>query len=274
MITTGQDDISNTVAGAGEVLDEWLSDGKLPQGVELSSWYDRSTMIKERLQLLAKNALSGAAIVFLLLALFLNLTVAFWVAMGLPFIFFGALYFMGDSYFGAGLSLNEFTTFGFIMALGIVVDDAVVVGESVFTLRSRDGDTLENTIKGTLRVALPTLFGVFHHGGGFLRHFPDQRAPGGDLRPVRPGGGHLPDSFDHRVETDSARAPGPSEHPAEKPARTRPCESGRFFKTPPPRGWTGSTSIATGGSSKRPFDTGTRWRFCLWPFFCWWSPCL
>ena len=161
VITTGQDDISNTVAGAGEVLDEWLSDGKLPQGVELSSWYDRSTMIKERLQLLAKNALSGAAIVFLLLALFLNLTVAFWVAMGLPFIFFGALYFMGDSYFGAGLSLNEFTTFGFIMALGIVVDDAVVVGESVFTLRSRDGDTLENTIKGTLRVALPTLFGVF-----------------------------------------------------------------------------------------------------------------
>ncbi|RJP74758.1 MAG: efflux RND transporter permease subunit [Desulfobacteraceae bacterium] len=160
VITTGQDDISDSVAGARKVVQEWLDNGNLPKGVELTGWYDRSTMITERLQLLGKNALSGFAMVFILLALFLNLTVAFWVAMGLPFIFFGALYFMGDSFAGAGLSLNEFTTFGFIMALGIVVDDAVVVGESVYTLRSGKGDTVENTIKGTLRVALPTLFGV------------------------------------------------------------------------------------------------------------------
>ncbi len=159
VITTGQDDISKTVAAAREVLETWKMGGNLPQGIQLADWYDRSTMIVERLQLLAKNALTGFAIVFLILALFLNLTVAFWVAMGLPFIFFGTLFFMGDSF--TGLSLNEFTTFGFIMALGIVVDDAVVVGESVFTTRSREGDTLNNTIKGTLRVAVPTLFGVF-----------------------------------------------------------------------------------------------------------------
>ena len=66
---------------------------------------------------------------------------------------------MGDSF--AGLSLNEFTTFGFVMALGIVVDDAVVIGESIYTLRSKEGDSIENTIKGTLKVAMPTLFGVF-----------------------------------------------------------------------------------------------------------------
>ncbi len=160
VITTGQDDISDSVAGARQVVEKWLDNGKLPQGVELTGWYDRSTIIMERLQLLGKNALSGFAIVFVLLALFLNLTVAFWVAMGLPFIFFGALYFMGDGFAGVGLSLNEFTTFGFIMALGIVVDDAVVIGESIYTLRSTKGDTVENTIKGTLQVALPTLFGV------------------------------------------------------------------------------------------------------------------
>jgi len=158
VITTGQDDISDSVAGAKKVVEEWRDAGKLPKGVELTSWYDRSTMITERLQLLVKNALSGILMVFILLALFLNLTVAFWVAMGLPFIFFGTLYFMGDSF--AGLSLNEFTTFGFIMALGIVVDDAVVIGESIFATRRGRGDTVESTIEGAQRVAMPTLFGV------------------------------------------------------------------------------------------------------------------
>ncbi|WP_320040612.1 efflux RND transporter permease subunit [uncultured Desulfobacter sp.] len=117
LYSTGQDDISRTVAGAKKVVGQFRKSGSLPDNVTLTSWYDRSTTIIERLELLA---------------MFLNLTVAFWGAIGLPFIFFGTLYFMGDSF--AGLSLNEFTTFGFMMALGIVVDDAV---------------------------AVPTLFGVF-----------------------------------------------------------------------------------------------------------------
>ncbi|WP_036682874.1 efflux RND transporter permease subunit [Pelobacter seleniigenes] len=159
IITTGQDDISDSVAGARQVVADWIAAGQLPQGIKLANWYDRSTIITERLQLLVKNAITGILMVFVLLALFLNLTVAFWVAMGLPFIFFGTIYLMGDAF--AGLSLNEFTTFGFIMALGIVVDDAVVIGESVYTFRSSQGDTVENTIAGTMRVALPTMFGVF-----------------------------------------------------------------------------------------------------------------
>jgi len=158
VITTGQDDISRTVAGAKKVVAEFKNSGSLPDNVKLTSWYDRSTTIIERLKLLAENALTGFVIVFVLLAMFLNISVAFWVAMGLPFIFFGTLYFMGDSF--AGLSLNEFTTFGFIMALGIVVDDAVVIGESIYTLRAKEGDTIENTIRGTQAVAVPTLFGV------------------------------------------------------------------------------------------------------------------
>ncbi len=159
VITTGMDDISDSATSARKVAEQWQAGSKLVEGVELATWYDRSTSINQRLQLLIKNALTGIALVFILLAVFLNLTVAFWVAMGLPFIFFGTLYCMGTSFIG--LTLNEFTTFGFIMALGIVVDDAVVVGESVYTQRAKYGDTIENTIKGTLRVALPTIFGVF-----------------------------------------------------------------------------------------------------------------
>ncbi|WP_111498551.1 efflux RND transporter permease subunit [Marinobacter bohaiensis] len=159
IVTTGTDDISDSVNGAREVVQQWRDDGKLPETVQLATWYDRSTSINERLQLLIDNALFGILLVFALLALFLNLRVAFWVAMGLPFVFFGTLYFMGEPFLG--LTLNEFTTFGFIMALGIVVDDAVVVGESVYAVRRAEGDTLRNTVRGTMRVAVPTLFGVF-----------------------------------------------------------------------------------------------------------------
>ncbi|HBF09493.1 MAG TPA: acriflavine resistance protein B, partial [Gammaproteobacteria bacterium] len=159
VITTGQDDISDSVTAAKKVVQQWHDSNRLPQGVELASWYDRSESINSRLELMVKNAITGVALVFILLAVFLNLTVAFWVAMGLPFIFFGTLFLMGDSF--VGLSLNEFTTFGFIMALGIVVDDAVVVGESVYTTKKNEGDSLLNTVKGTMKVAVPTLFGVF-----------------------------------------------------------------------------------------------------------------
>ena len=159
VVTPGNGDITRTVAAAKEVMAHWQDSGKLPLGVKMASWRDRSTSINDRLNLLTKNALTGIALVFILLALFLNLKVAFWVAAGLPFICLGALYFMGDTYMG--LTLNEFTTFGFIMALGIVVDDAVVVGESVYSERARHGDTIANTIRGTHKVAVPTLFGVF-----------------------------------------------------------------------------------------------------------------
>lgn len=151
-------DVTKMVEQAHEVVDEWHEKGLLPQGVEIETWYDKSTLITERLTLLTNNALMGIALVFVTLALFLNLRVAFWVAAGLPFIFFGTLYFMTDSY--TNMTLNEMTTFGFIMALGIVVDDAVVVGESVYSTRKQYGDTLQNTILGTHKVAIPTLFGV------------------------------------------------------------------------------------------------------------------
>ncbi|WP_317932925.1 efflux RND transporter permease subunit [Halioxenophilus sp. WMMB6] len=159
VVTAGDGDITDTANAAREVVAEWLGEGKLPAAVSLTSWFDSSTNINDRLDLMVRNAIGGIVLVFILLALFLNVRVALWVAAGLPFIFFGTLYLMGDS--GLGLTLNSFTTFGFIMALGIVVDDAVVVGESVYTTRRAHGDTLANTVLGTQKVAVPTLFGVF-----------------------------------------------------------------------------------------------------------------
>lgn len=159
VLATGTTDISNAVSAAKSITQEWLNSGRLPPNVSLSTWYDRSESINDRINLMMENAVTGILLVFVLLAIFLNITVAFWVAMGLPFIFFGTLFIMGRE--SIDLTLNLFTTFGFIMALGIVVDDAVVVGESVYTVRSKEGDSLSSTIKGTMRVAIPTLFGVF-----------------------------------------------------------------------------------------------------------------
>lgn len=166
IVMDSRGDITKLVEQAKEVVETWNTSNYLPENVKLTTWYDSSTIIKSRLSLLLKNAMTGIALVFIILALFLNLRVALWVAMGLPFVFFGTLYFMTDSY--AGLTINQMTTFGFIMALGIVVDDAVVVGESIYSTRRSDGDTLENTVKGTLKVAVPTVFGVLTTVAAFV----------------------------------------------------------------------------------------------------------
>jgi multidrug efflux pump subunit AcrB len=160
------DDVTAIVEQSKEVIEKWHERGLLPTNVDLTSWYDSSVMIKERLDLLIKNAVSGIVMVFIILAIFLNLRVAFWVAAGLPFIFFGTLIFMTERF--TGLTINAMTTFGFIMALGIVVDDAVVIGESIYDTRRKDGDTLANTVRGTLKVAVPTIFGVLTTVAAFM----------------------------------------------------------------------------------------------------------
>jgi multidrug efflux pump subunit AcrB len=130
----------------------------LPQGVKLSVWADSSHYIAERLNLLRLNAIQGLILVFALLALFLDLKLAFWVAMGVPVSVAGALAVMGSRW--VDYSLNDITTFGLIIALGILVDDAVVIGESVFAERRRNRDPVAGTEKGVQRVATATIFGV------------------------------------------------------------------------------------------------------------------
>lgn len=131
---------------------------RLPDNIKVEVWNDQSHYIANRLTLLLDNSLMGILLVMFLLALFLNVRLAFWVGAGLPVIFAGAMLLMGPNF--SNLSLNELTTFGFIIALGIVVDDAVVVGESIYSEREKRGATLHSTIRGAQRVTVPTVFGV------------------------------------------------------------------------------------------------------------------
>ena len=132
---------------------------QLPQGMMIDVWGETSIYMKARLSLLATNAWQGLLIVFVLLALFLNYRLAFWVAMGIPISLAGTLVLMGDAFLG--YSLNDITTFGMIVVLGILVDDAIVVGESVFETRGRIKDPVEGTIQGVHRVSTATVFGCF-----------------------------------------------------------------------------------------------------------------
>ncbi len=146
-------DISRTVRRFIEVRSDTL-----PPGVELNIWFDSSTLLKGRLSLMLRNALVGGALVFLALALFLRLKLAFWVMMGLPVCFLGALWVMTLPFFD--VSINMITLFGFIVVLGIVVDDAIVIGENVFTVTRAEGHSTENVIKGAREVATAATFGV------------------------------------------------------------------------------------------------------------------
>ncbi|MCF6211921.1 MAG: efflux RND transporter permease subunit [Gammaproteobacteria bacterium] len=146
-------DISSAVKKTVERLQTTL-----PPEVKLSTWADSSHYISERLHLLKNNALLGLLLVFILLAIFLNLKLAFWVAMGVPISIMGALAVMGSPW--VDYSLNDITTFGFIIALGILVDDAVIVGESIFQERKRFNDPVKGTVKGVHRVATATIFGI------------------------------------------------------------------------------------------------------------------
>jgi multidrug efflux pump subunit AcrB len=131
---------------------------QLPSNVQVSVWGDSASYISDRLALLQTNGFQGLLLVALMLSIFLNVRLAFWVAMGIPISVMGAIAVSGSRW--VDYSLNDVTTFGLIIALGILVDDAVVVGESVFEEREKDGDPVEATERGVNRVAVATVFGV------------------------------------------------------------------------------------------------------------------
>jgi multidrug efflux pump subunit AcrB len=128
----------------------------MPVGVELSYWRDQSRPVRERLSNLTENMIQGGICVFIALALFLRLSLAFWGCTGIPIAFAGGIIVMHY----AGFSINMFSLFGFIVVLGIVVDDAIVVGESVFSRWKTTDDNTEAAILGTRDVSTPVTFGV------------------------------------------------------------------------------------------------------------------
>ena len=128
----------------------------LPPGVEVDIWKDDSVEVSGRLGLMIENALLGLALVLVALALFLEIRLALWVAVGLAVSFIGAFLFMEL----LGVSVNMFSLMALVLALGIVVDDAIVVGESVFSERERGVRGVAAAIQGTRRVSSPVLFSV------------------------------------------------------------------------------------------------------------------
>lgn len=138
--------------------------GSLPQGFELSYWDDDSEIVKSRLSTLTTNALQGGILVLALLTLFLRPAIAFWVFIGIPVSFMGA--FLAMPFFG--VTLNIMSLFGFILVLGIVVDDAIVTGENVYTHLKTAKSGEEAAIRGTLEVATPVTFGVLTTVAAFL----------------------------------------------------------------------------------------------------------
>lgn len=131
---------------------------QLPSGTQITVWGDSASYITDRLALLKSNGVQGLLLVTLILSVFLNVRLAFWVAMGIPVSVMGALAVAGSSWID--YSLNDITTFGLIIALGILVDDAVVVGESVFEQRRKHQDSFKGTEAGVEKVAVATVFGV------------------------------------------------------------------------------------------------------------------
>jgi multidrug efflux pump subunit AcrB len=128
----------------------------MPAGVTLGYWRDRSRIVKLRLDTLINNALQGGVLVFLCLALFLRLSVALWVCVGIPISFMGALALLPD----LGISINLMSLFAFILVLGIVVDDAIVTGENIYTHLKRSESSLEAAVRGAQEVAVPVTFGL------------------------------------------------------------------------------------------------------------------
>ena len=136
----------------------------LPQGFYLSYWDDDSEVVKSRIATLTSNALQGGILVLGLLTLFLRPAIAFWVFIGIPVSFMGA--FMAMAAFG--VTINVISLFGFILVLGIVVDDAIVTGENVYTHLKTAKSGEEAAIKGTQEVATPVTFGVLTTVAAFL----------------------------------------------------------------------------------------------------------
>ena len=128
----------------------------LPKGMQLKPLVDMTYYLNARLDMMLSNLFQGSILVALMLTIFLRFRLAFWVMIGLPVCFLGAVMLMPT----LGITVNIMSLFAFIMVLGIVVDDAIVIGESVYSEVERTGGGVDNVVRGAQRVATPATFGV------------------------------------------------------------------------------------------------------------------
>ncbi len=136
----------------------------LPTGIETAVLKDFAEIYDQRAELLTRNGLMGLMLVLILLGVFLELRLAFWVMMGIPISFLGAIMLMPVF----GLSLNMMTMFAFILALGIVVDDAIVVGENIYHHHQNGEKFLKASMVGAKEVASPVGFSILTNVVAFI----------------------------------------------------------------------------------------------------------
>lgn len=134
----------------------YIDDLELPHGYRAEIFDDESVLVSERLDTLTSNALQGLALVFIVLALFLEIRLALWVALGIPVSIGVAFIVMAQ----AGVSLNMVSTFAFLLGLGIVVDDAIIIGENIYRHREMGKSPHRAAIDGTSEVAGPVIAAV------------------------------------------------------------------------------------------------------------------
>jgi multidrug efflux pump subunit AcrB len=141
-------------------VNEYLDEKRktIPANLSIDTWGDSSFYLADRLSMMLKNMAFGALLVFIVLSLFLRVKLAFWVILGLPVCFLGTLMVMPASQID--VSINMLSLFGFILVLGIVVDDAIIMGESAYSEIDKKGHSADAVIRGVKKVAMPATFGV------------------------------------------------------------------------------------------------------------------
>lgn len=151
---------NQSVIDIAKTVKNYIADkqSSLPPGVELTYWRDHAKSIKIRLSTLLNSAIQSMLLIFIVLTLFLRLSIALWVSVGIPVAIIGSFTMMPIM----GISINYTSVGAFIMVLGLVVDDAIVTGESIYSrLRNKlDSDPTIAAIKGTQEVAVPVTFGM------------------------------------------------------------------------------------------------------------------
>ena len=158
-----------TPIGVSDAVEELLPSiqSSLPDGVSISVLQDMSEVYEARLNLLLKNAFIGLILVMFLLTLFLDVRLAFWVTMGIPTAFLGGLLFLPIM----DVSINMVSMFAFILALGIVVDDAIIAGENIYQYRQEGYGNIEAAIKGMHSVIVPLTFSILSNIVAFIPLF-------------------------------------------------------------------------------------------------------
>tara|TARA_B100001939_G_scaffold315415_1_gene300546 strand:- start:6027 stop:9197 length:3171 start_codon:yes stop_codon:yes gene_type:complete len=151
--TEGVADVVEISRAVNKMIEEEIRPS-LPEGVEIDNWFDTSDLFESRLSMLLKNGISGLVLVFVGLMIFLTPALAFWVTVGIAISFFGCLMMLPY----AGVSLSMLSLFGFLLILGIVVDDAIIIGESVHRENQHGLTGGPGAVLGATKVAKPVIF--------------------------------------------------------------------------------------------------------------------